>query len=338
MRIRARKFFLPAAITVAWFLLLSVMASAQSRSIKGKVTDDKDQPVEGAQISIIGTDITRNFNVKTNKKGEYLYLLGQQVATYRVVVRKEGFRPDVREGIRPELGEASVVDFKLSPGQDYKLPFEMDDKEMAEYKKRYDELQKKKQFSGEIKAAFELGVKLTQEGKLDEAMAELNKALEKDPEQSAIHAAIGNVHAKADRNEEALASYEKAISLSPNDPDLYTTAGITMNALGRTADAQEAFKKAASLDPVAAAQNYYNLGVIMMNGGKTAEAAEAFKQSIAANPNFEESYYQLGMALSGTQSTIPDAISALKRYVEIGRKPEQVEVAKQIIEALGGAK
>jgi len=336
MQNSVRKFFLPVVLTVGCFLMLTAAATAQTRSIKGKVTDDKDQPVADAQITIMGTDITRNFTVKTNKKGEYLYLLGQQVATYRVVVRKEGFRPDVKESVRPELGEAAVVDFKLTPGQDVRLPFEMNDKEMAEYKKRYEELQKKKQFSGELQAAFKLGVQLTEEGKYDEAMAEFNKALEKDPEQSAIHAAIGNVYAKSGKNEEALAAYNKAITLSPNDPDLYTTAGITMNALGKTADAREAFKKAATLDPQSAAQNYYNLGVIFINSGKTDEAADAFKQSIAADANFGESYYQLGMALSATQATIPAAIEALNKYIAIGRKPEQVEVAKQIVQALGG--
>jgi tetratricopeptide (TPR) repeat protein len=258
------------------------------------------------------------------------------VATYRVIVRKAGFKPDVKENIRPELGEAAEVNFQLTPGADYKLPFEMDEKEMAEYKKRYDEVQKKKQFSGEVQAAFKLGVQLTEEGKYDEALAEFNKALEKEPEQSAIYAAIGNVYAKSGKNEEALASYQKAITYSPNDPDLYTTAGITMNALGKTAEAQEAFKKAAALNPTAAGQSYYNLGVIFMNSGKTDEAAEAFKQSIAADPNFAESYYQLGMALSGKQATIPEAIEALKKYVTISQKPEQVEVAKQIIQALGG--
>jgi len=83
-------------------------------------------------------------------------------------------------------------------------------------------------------------------------------------------------------------------------------------------------------------QNYYNLGVIFINSGKTDEAADAFKQSIAADANFGESYYQLGMALSATQATIPAAIEALNKYIAIGRKPEQVEVAKQIVQALGG--
>lgn len=105
MQSKARKIFLPVVLTVGWLLVLAIAGSAQTRSVKGKVVDDKGQPVADAQISIVATDITRNFSVKTNKKGEYLYLLGQQVATYRIIVRKEGYKPDYKENVRPEFGK-----------------------------------------------------------------------------------------------------------------------------------------------------------------------------------------------------------------------------------------
>ena len=141
---------------------------------------------------------------------------------------------------------------------------------------------------------------------------------------------------KLGKNEEALANYKKAIELDPNNPSLFTNMGVVLSKLGKTDESQEAFKKSAALNPAGAAQSFYNLGVTLTNSGKTAEAADAFKQSIAADSNFAESYYALGMALSGKQETIPAAIEALKKYIAIGKKPDQVEVAKQIIAALGG--
>jgi len=336
MRIANRKFFLITVLSIGLILSLGVAGMAQSRTLKGKVTDDKDQPVVGAQISIIGIDMVRNLSTKTDKRGQYLYLLGLQAGTFRIVVRKEGFQPQYREGVRPGLSEETEVNFKLTPGQDYKLPFEMDAKEMEEYKKQYEEAKRKEQFSGEIKAAFKLGLELADAGKYEEALAELGKALQRDPEESAIHAAIGTVYTKAGKNEDALASFQTAIKLSPSNPDLYSAMGSVLNSMGKTAESQEAFKKAASLNPGNAAQNFYNMGVTMVNSGKSEEAAEAFKQAIAADPNYAEAYYQLGMALSGKQATIPAAIEALKKYVELGKKADQVEVAKQIIAALGG--
>jgi superkiller protein 3 len=122
--------------------------------------------------------------------------------------------------------------------------------------------------------------------------------------------------------------------MSPNDASLYTNMGVILNKLGKRAESQEAFKKAASLNPASAAQNFYNLGATLVNGGNTADAAEAFKQAIAADPNFAEAYYQLGMCLSGKQETYGEAIKALQTYVKIGKKPDQVDVAKAIISTL----
>ena len=321
---------------MGWFLISIMPGVAQSRVIKGKVVDDKGQPVVGAEITIQGMDVYRNFRVKTDKKGQYFYLLGIQTGGYRVIARAQGFQPEYKEGIRPQLSEEAEVNFTLNPGADHKLPFEMTDAERVEAQKKYEEAKKRQQLSGEIQASFKLGVQLTDEGKYDDAILEFNKALEKLPDEPVLYAALANAQAKLGKNDQALASYEKAISLNPKDPQLYTSLGVFLNTIGKTAESQAAFKKASELDPASAAQNFYNIGVTLVNTGKAAEAAEAFKQSIAADPNYAEAYYQLGMALSGKQDTIPAAIDALKKYMQIGKKPEQIEVAKQIISALGG--
>ncbi len=129
MSISTRKVFLSTAISLALLLTLALPAAAQSRSIRGKVTDEKGQPVADAQITIQGTDIVRTLTTKTNKKGEYMYMLGLQIGTYRVIVRKAGYQPQYKENVRPQLQEEMVVDFKLVPGEDYKLQFEMTEAE-----------------------------------------------------------------------------------------------------------------------------------------------------------------------------------------------------------------
>jgi tetratricopeptide (TPR) repeat protein len=336
MSISTRKVFLSTVISLALLLTLALPAAAQTRTIKGKVTDDKGQPVADAQITIAGTDISRALSVKTNKKGEWMYLLGTMVGTYRVVVHKAGYQPQYKANVRPDTQEEYVVDFTLVSGEDQKFLFEMTNTEKKDYEKQREQPEKKGNFSAEVKTYFDSGVKLSDEGKYTEALVEFNKALEKAPEQPVVIARVAEAYLKLDKSEEALANYKKAIELNPNEPSWYTNMGVALSKLGKTAESQEAFKKAAALDPASAAQNFYNLGVTLVNSGKAAEAAEAFKQAIAADPNFAEAYYPLGMALSGAQETIPAAIVALKKYVEIGKKPDQVEVAKQIIAALGG--
>ena len=336
MSISTPKIFLPVALSFALVLTLALPAAAQSRAIKGKVTDENGKPVADAQVTIQGMDVYRNLTTKTNKKGEYLYILGMQSGLYRVIVRKAGFQPAYKENIRPEMQEQSEVDFTLEPGQDQKLPFEMTEAEREEYKKQYEAQEKRRQFSAEVKAHFDNGIKLSDAGDYEGALKEFNQALELDSTQSGIVARIADVYLKMGNNDQALANYKKAIEMNPNDPTLYTNMGVVLSKMGKTAESQEAFKKAASMNPASAAQNYYNLGITLVNSGNSDEAAAAFKQAIAADPNYAEAYYQLGMSLSGKQETIPAAIEALKKYLQIGQKPDQIEVAKQIIAALGG--
>lgn len=330
-----RRLFGFAALALV-ILLHGSSAIAQNRAIKGKVTDDKGQPVAGAQITLLGVDVSRTFTVKTDKKGEYFYLLGLQAATYRVVARAKGFKPEFKDNLRPGLSDQLDASFQLTPGEDYKLPFEMSDAEKANYAKKREELEKKQKVNDEIKVDFAQAVQLSESGKYAEAIELFKKTLEKSPDEPAIYAGIAKAYEKSGKNDESLTFYEKAIGLNPNDAALYSNMGVLLSTMGKVAESEAAFKKAASLDPISAAQTFYNLGATLVNNGQTDKAAEAFRQSIAADPSFAESYYQLGISLSGKPDTMPAAIDALKKYIEIGKKPDQVEVAKDLIKALGG--
>jgi len=309
--------------------------AAQNRSFKGTVVDEEGKPVADAKITIDGQNIVMHFETKTNKNGEYIYLIGMQSGIFRMVVRKEGFQPAFKENLQPALGEPLVTDFTLKAGSDYPLPWELTDEEKAAYLQQAEQMKKRKELEGEIKETFNEGVQLSDAGNYEQAIETFNKALEMAPGEPVIYAAIAKAQTAMGQNEEALASYEKAIEADAYNPDFFMNKGVVLNALGRVDEAREAFKKSAELNPANAAQTYYNLGATLVNSGDTSGAVEAFKQSIASDPNYAESYYQLGICLSGDSASVPDAIAALEKYVEIGKKADQVDVAKQIIAVLG---
>lgn len=328
-----------AAVLILCALVLAhtPTAAAQNRIVKGKVVNEKGEPIQGASILIVGTDIKREYNVKTDKKGEFFYM-GIPFGVYRVVVRAKGYQPDYAEGVRPNITQESEINFTLKAGEDRKLAFELTPEEVERYKQEAQKAEKQKQASGEVKLLFEGGLALAQGGKYAEAAAEFRKALEKDQEQPYIWANLADALYRADQMDAALEAYQKAIALKPDDAAMYTNMGVLLGRMGKTAESQEAFKKAASINPAAAGQNFYNLGATLVNSGRAAEAADAFRQAIAADPNFAEAYYQLGICLSGSPATIPEAVKALKKYTEIGKSAEQVEVAKQLIAALDSNK
>jgi tetratricopeptide (TPR) repeat protein len=314
-------------------LMLSLPAMAQNRIIKGRVTDDKKQPIADAAVTIRAIDSKSNvFNVKSNKKGEFIQI-GLPSGDYYVIGHAQGFSPNFAPA-RASIAEEAVINLVLTPGPDMKLPIEMTAQEIEQAKKEVEKLEKKKQSSAEVQSLFDAGIKLAQEGKHLEAIEEYKKAMEKDPEQTNIMGHLAESYSKLNQDAEALEVYQKAIALKPNSAALHMNMGVLLNKMGKKAESKEAFNKSAALDPKAAPQSFYNIGATLFNDGKTAEAAEAFKQAIAADANFAEAYYQLGMCLSASPDTMPEAIKALQQYIKIGKKADQVDTAKQIISAL----
>jgi tetratricopeptide (TPR) repeat protein len=337
MNIRSCKVFITILATIG-LMLLATPASAQNRAIKGTVTDDKGEPLADVTIYIQATDTTRNLETKTDKKGEYYYLLGIQPYTYRVIARKEGFAPQYKLDIRPEFREEVEVNFQLTPGQDAKLPWEYTKEEIQDIKKQQEKHKEASKYSEAVKKNFETGVELFDQKQYAEAINSFNEAIKLDPTQPAVYARLGDSYRELKKYDEALQAYDKAIELEPSNTNLLTNKGVVLNKLGKTKEAQKIFKEAADKNPTGGAQSLYNLGVTMLNDSKMEEAANAFRQAIAADPDYSEAYFRLGQCLSGDVGTIPEAIETLKKYVQIGKNKENVEMAKQLIQALESLK
>ena len=94
-------------------LWLALPAAAQMRVIRGKVTDDKGEPIKGATVIIQGIDVkSRTYTVKTDKKGTYLYM-GLPDGSYHVAARAEGFSPSYQTNIKATIQEEKVIDLQL---------------------------------------------------------------------------------------------------------------------------------------------------------------------------------------------------------------------------------
>ena len=317
-----------------FILWLALPAVAQVRIFRGKVTDDKGQPLKGATILIQGIDVkSRTFTIKTDKKGTYVYM-GLPDGLYHVAARAEGFSPAYQTNIKATIQEEKVIDLQLKPGPDYKLPFEMTPEEYEKLKTDADRAKKRTEASAQVQSLFDAGGKLAEAGNHSEAIEKFQQALALDPQQANIMGNMAESYRKLGKLDEALDAYKKAIAINPNESVFYTNMGVVLDKMGKREESLEAYKKAASLNPGGSAQSHFNLGATFANNGKTEEAIEAFRKAISADPNFADAYYQLGISLSGKSETMEEAIKVLKKFLEIGKKPEDVEVAKSMVQAL----
>jgi len=93
------------------------------------------------------------------------------------------------------------------------------------------------------------GIALTYRHEDEEAIAELNRAVELDPESPYTEWILARLLVKAKRYDEAFAHCQHAITAMPNHPGLLNTIGKIYFAQGRYHDAIEVNKKATALSP-----------------------------------------------------------------------------------------
>src|SRR5215472_8931396 len=96
------------ALSMAGLALFACSAFAQFASMEGDVKGPDGKPMVGAMVKIDRTDIKGHYQVKTDKKGHYLYA-GLPLGTYNVAVTLEGKDVPVQQGVRLRGGDPTPV-------------------------------------------------------------------------------------------------------------------------------------------------------------------------------------------------------------------------------------
>jgi tetratricopeptide (TPR) repeat protein len=99
------------------------------------------------------------------------------------------------------------------------------------------------------KQALEAGVKLAEEGKTPAAIENMRKAIQIFPGYFDAHLQLGNVFLKADQLQEAIAELDRAREINPNDERAYQSFGLLLMKQRNYAVAVAVFAEAARLNP-----------------------------------------------------------------------------------------
>jgi hypothetical protein len=99
-----------------FFLLVSSQVFAISTAtLTGRVTDSIGGALSGVEVEATNLDINAVFPVQTNKLGLYRIALLPS-GSYRVIVRKYGFRTIVKPGIQLHVQDVIALNFSMQPG------------------------------------------------------------------------------------------------------------------------------------------------------------------------------------------------------------------------------
>lgn len=134
-----------------------------------------------------------------------------------------------------------------------------------------------------LEGQVSIAVILIEKGRLDEAIPRLEKALALDPQCWFAHANLGLVRQKQGRRPEAIAHFRKAVELNPKHLVARTNLGRALAEEGRLEEAAEHFQAAVKLAPQDAASRV-NLANALLDGGRFAEAVEQYHKALELDP------------------------------------------------------
>ena len=171
-------------------------------------------------------------------------------------------------------------------------------------------------------AAHLLGLLLLGEGKADEALPYLERAVEAAPGISGFLSTRAVALVNLGRLGDAIADYERALTISPDDAGLNYNLGLAFAQTGNFQSAKSAFARAISLKPDFA-EAHGNLGIAHQELGEASEAVAAFEQALTRQPDSPVLLNNLGLALQEAERT-NDALKAFDRALRLDPGNAQV--------------
>jgi tetratricopeptide (TPR) repeat protein len=308
-------------------------------AIYGKVLSREGKPLQGAVVRIQHLTTRQTDEAKTNRNGEYS-ISGLFQGQYKVTVLVNGNAAMVK-------GEAAGDAIYVASGLDVSVNFDLrtapatlpatsaPTAPVAATRSNDGDRSKGEPGNAEteMRAAFSAGMAALKANNYEDAIKQFRTAAAKDPSQPGIFQNLGLALGHVKKFDESAAAFRRAIELKPDDAGLYAELSSALADAGKLDEATAPLQEAAKLNPSVGAQGYYNLGVVLTNRGRSKEAVDAFSKAIALDPNYAKPYYQLGIAYFGAANTLPQAISALERFLQFSPTGPDSETAKQLIEA-----
>src|SRR5687768_10770264 len=161
----------------------------------------------------------------------------------------------------------------------------------------------------------DLGLICGKQGKYDEAVLLLKRAVDLQPGSADFHFKLGRTYQRRGSIDDTIRSWQRTIELDPDHVDALSELG-SVYLRGRETERSFAFfRKVLEIDP----QHYYahnNLGIAYARQGRMREAIDFHKRAIALRPDYPLAYDSLGSACA-MSLRVDDAIASHERAIEL---------------------
>jgi len=278
--------------------------------IQGKVVDAQTKkPIPNATIKLEATSgHTVKQEYKTDKNGEYRFLVLDGTLTYNFTWSADGYQP-VMEKMKLHLGDINTKNVELIPGAVAAAPAA--GAAVAKSDPAVD--------------AYNEGAALANDGKNDEAIAKMEEAASKKADFTAAYQALAHLYLRTKNYPKAIESANKVIGIAGDDEEMFAVLADAYTATKQNDKAAEYRKKLP-----ADANALFNEAARLINEGKDNQAEPLLKQAITANDKMGVAYYELGMLYVRAQKNA-EAKANLQKYLEVDPNGKDAATAKEML-------
>ncbi|MBI4533729.1 MAG: tetratricopeptide repeat protein, partial [Candidatus Melainabacteria bacterium] len=236
------------------------------------------------------------------------------------------------------LASQRIKELTLNPSKTQKLATQTEQKQSAE-----------------ASTAFDAAVKLQQENKFDEAIAEYKKAIALSSNDQSYWYSLGTCYQAKGDNDEAINSYSKASALNPQEAS-YKQLIKQLKAAKAAPLLESAFKKQTTKDNMGnydlpgAIADYeaalkidddpttrLNLGTAHQGSNNLQKALGEYKKALTMDPKQCDAYYYLGTIYENMKQPAL-ALAEYKKCIQCSPVGSNAAAARARVKALGGPK
>jgi Tfp pilus assembly protein PilF len=181
---------------------------------------------------------------------------------------------------------------------------------------------------------YKMGLSYLNEGNIQMAYVQLQKAYQINPDNKEILNSLGLVYLQLEDINNARNMFLKAVTIDPEYSDAYHNLGVTYMSKGLYKEAIDVFNKALA-NPVylTPEKTFYLLGLSYYRLKQYEFAVNAYKDSIKRSPSFPLPYYGLALAFN-KMGKLEDASNAINLAIEKdplykGNKSIFIDILKQ---------
>lgn len=157
-------------------------------------------------------------------------------------------------------------------------------------------------------------------GRLDDALAVLNRAVEINPEFDLAYVNISAIMLRQGNHDQALAALQKGLAANPDSEKLHNNLGLFYLTTGQSEKARYYFERVIAANPLYP-DAYLNLGALYANSDQPIKAIDNYKKAIALSHENVAAHINLA-ALYFQQQRLPEALQELSVAKE--EDPENV--------------